>query len=300
MRMRNCLTTACAIGLYFGAASTRSLGQELNRGKLDSTPSTTPSTAPDPGRSGQSSIPEGQYQSSAPFYTASGMPVCRANKATGLIGMDVRDQQNEKVGDVKDVVMDFPSGRVGYVVLSRAGFIGTGESLMAVPPQELRISAAGDHLIINADRITLMNAPKFSYNNWPDPNSMANWNAYWNTDMSAVGGTSVGISTGHASSADTYVSPRLESRYVYDRAIASDHVFRGTIVAIDPAGRTMTVEGLDGTRTFAFSDRPVLTLKSSRNPSLIDFKVGYPVNVGYHQDAAGNYMADSLTRIDAP
>jgi hypothetical protein len=61
----------------------------------------------------------------------------------------------------------------------------------------------------------------------------------------------------------------------------------------------MTVEGPNGSRTFSFADRPVIALKDSRNPSLIDLKVGFPVVVGYQQED-GKYIATTVTRTDAP
>src|SRR4051812_26000292 len=48
----------------------------------------------------------------------------RTNKASGLLGMEVRNSENQKLGEVKDLVMDMNSGRVSYAVLSVGGFLG--------------------------------------------------------------------------------------------------------------------------------------------------------------------------------
>jgi hypothetical protein len=61
----------------------------------------------------------------------------------------------------------------------------------------------------------------------------------------------------------------------------------------------MTVEGEGGSRTFTFTAQPTLVIKSNRYPHLIDFKVGYPVAVGYHEEG-GKCVAHSVIRRDAP
>jgi hypothetical protein len=40
-------------------------------------------------------------------------------------------------------------------------------------------------------------------------------------------------------------------------------------------------------------------LKDNRNPSFSDFKVGYPVSVGFHKEG-DDYVAHSIIRTDAP
>lgn len=234
----------------------------------------------------------------------------KSNKACSLIGMEVRNQQNEKLGDIKDMVIDLPSGQVSYVVLSTGGFLGFGDRLVAIPPSAFQRSADPDFIVIIADKQKIMNAPSFSKANWPDPKS-ANFEAYWASDREAVGAPSVGVSAGSASGQSEYrrdtdrpadrISHRTQSRYSKDRSSADTHAFRGKIVAINPEARTMTVEGEDGaTRDFIFTERPTLDLKSNRNPHLIDYKVGHPVSVGYFEEGDGKYMARSLMRIDAP
>lgn len=72
--------------------------------------------------------------------------------------------------------------------------------------------------------------------------------------------------------------------------------FSGTITMIDPETRTVSVRNDQGeTRTFSFSDKPVLTIKENRAPSLINFKVGYPVVIGHRGDTA-----EVMIRADTP
>lgn len=248
--------------------------------------------------------------------------VSAANKASSLIGMDVRNAQDERLGEIKDLVVDLNSGKISYAVLSVGGFLGIGDKYIAVPPSAFSFSDDQDRLVLNADKAKIENAPSFAKNNWPAVNIPDLQTSYWMPESSAVGTPALGTSgTGSSrSQAETDrdlnrgTSSRIESdrshledhlrsssssRVTPDSSAASRDMFRGRITAIDPQKRTMTVEGPSGSRHFQFDDRPTITLKDSRNPRLTDLKVGFPVVVGYHQEG-GNYIADSVLRSDTP
>lgn len=72
--------------------------------------------------------------------------------------------------------------------------------------------------------------------------------------------------------------------------------FSGTITMLNPETRRVTVRNEQGqTRTFTFSDKPVLNIKENRQPNIVDFKVGYPVTVGHKGDTA-----EIMVRSDTP
>jgi sporulation protein YlmC with PRC-barrel domain len=111
--------------------------------------------------------------------------VRNSNKASGLLGMEVRNPSNEKLGEIKDLVMDMNSGRVSYAVLSVGGFLGIGEKLIALPPGALKVGEQGDHLILNADKSRIQAAPGFAATAWPAPGD-TQINQFWN-DIKATG-----------------------------------------------------------------------------------------------------------------
>jgi sporulation protein YlmC with PRC-barrel domain len=111
--------------------------------------------------------------------------VRRSNKASGLLGMEVRNSENQKLGEVKDLVMDMDSGRVSYAVLSVGGFLGIGEKLIALPPTALKATEAGDHLLLNADKAKIQAAPGFAATAWPAP-SDPQINQFW-SDLRSTG-----------------------------------------------------------------------------------------------------------------
>lgn len=69
---------------------------------------------------------------SAPAYKYSGE--WRASK---LIGVDVYNQQNEKIGDINEILMT-PDGKIAGVVLGVGGFLGMGEHDVLVKLDQLK------------------------------------------------------------------------------------------------------------------------------------------------------------------
>lgn len=124
------------------------------------------------------------------FYPAAAgteaQPAPRAtNRASALIGMNVKNSQNEKLGDVKDIVFDITDGRINYAAVSFGGFLGVGEKLFAVPFKSFDSGKEGNsyHLVLNLDKATLEKAPSFDKDSWPnfaDPN--------WARDIDAAYG----------------------------------------------------------------------------------------------------------------
>jgi len=97
--------------------------------------------------------------------TAPGQPT-RFNKASKLIGMEVQNQDGQRLGDVKDIVINLDKGTVSYAVLSSGGVLGVGEKLLAVPLNAFTRSADEKHLVLNATRENITQAESLG-NNWP-------------------------------------------------------------------------------------------------------------------------------------
>ncbi len=105
-----------------------------------------------------------------------------AAKASDLIGMTVKNNQNEKLGKVEDLALDVESGRVLQVILSTGGFLGIGDTLSAVPPEAFQRDVANDVLHLDADKAKLTGAPKFEMSNWAeccDSNHLADVYSYY-------------------------------------------------------------------------------------------------------------------------
>ena len=99
--------------------------------------------------------------------TLAARPGC-SKKASDLIGMEVKNNQNEKLGKVNDLAVEVESGRIVYVILSTGGFIGIGDTLHAVPPGALHHDVASKTLQLDADKEKLNAAPKFEMAKWAE------------------------------------------------------------------------------------------------------------------------------------
>jgi len=92
----------------------------------------------------------------------------RYMRASKLIGKDVRNAQGEKLGDIKEVIVDVANSRVHYVVLEFGGVLGLGEKHFAYPVRAFKASSDKDDLVLNVDKERLKKAPGFDKNKWPD------------------------------------------------------------------------------------------------------------------------------------
>jgi sporulation protein YlmC with PRC-barrel domain len=110
-------------------------------------------------------------------------------QASKLIHMNVYNAQNEKIGDIKELMLD-KNGKVNTVAIGVGGFLGMGERDVAVKFDQLKwsndppkpaSSAAGtttgsaqsqanrdrnypDHAVLDATKDQLKAMPQFDYN----------------------------------------------------------------------------------------------------------------------------------------
>lgn len=92
----------------------------------------------------------------------------RVLSASTLGGDKVRNAANEDLGKVNEIMIDIPSGRIAYAVLSFGGVLGMGDKLFAVPWNALTVDEDEKGFILDVDRRTLASAPGFDKNDWPD------------------------------------------------------------------------------------------------------------------------------------
>jgi len=96
--------------------------------------------------------------------------------ASTLEGDQVRNSSGEDLGNISEIMIDIPSGRVAYAVLSFGGFLGMGDRLFAIPWSILKVDEDNKNFILDVDKGILKNAPGFDKNNWPDMSDVT-WGA---------------------------------------------------------------------------------------------------------------------------
>src|SRR5262249_45643046 len=93
-------------------------------------------------------------------------------KLNALVGSPFRTEANDKVGTLKDLVVD-ADGRIVYGVMAHGGVAGVGNKLFAVPPAVLQTlapvagSADTKEFTLRVDKATLDNTPGFDDKNYP-------------------------------------------------------------------------------------------------------------------------------------
>ncbi len=92
----------------------------------------------------------------------------RVLAASTLAGDKVRNSTGEDLGKVDEIMIDIPSGRIAYAVLSFGGILRMGNKLFAIPWSALRVDEDDKCFVLDLDKRTLENAPGFDKDNWPD------------------------------------------------------------------------------------------------------------------------------------
>lgn len=86
------------------------------------------------------------------------------------IGESVYNNKGEKLGDIKEIMLDVENGRVAYAVLSFGGFLGIADKLFAVPwnALTLKLETLDTRFLLDVEKERLESAPGFDKDNWPD------------------------------------------------------------------------------------------------------------------------------------
>ena len=88
--------------------------------------------------------------------------------AESIIGTAVENVDRENLGEIKDIMIDLTTGRIGYVVLSFGGILGMGDKLFAIPWKAFSVSQMEKVFFLDVPKDKLEQAPGFDKDNWPD------------------------------------------------------------------------------------------------------------------------------------
>ncbi len=85
-----------------------------------------------------------------------------------VIGVDVKNTQQEDLGEITELMLEKVSGKVAYVVLAFGGILGMGEKYFAVPWNAISYDKNEECFILNKSTAELKNAPGFDKDHWPN------------------------------------------------------------------------------------------------------------------------------------
>jgi sporulation protein YlmC with PRC-barrel domain len=87
--------------------------------------------------------------------------------SSNLIGLDVYNNSNQNVGQIKDIALD-PQGQAKAYIVSVGGFLGMGTRYVALNPNAVKVSYNDSdkkwHATTDASADQLKTAPQFQYN----------------------------------------------------------------------------------------------------------------------------------------
>lgn len=80
----------------------------------------------------------------------------------------VRNLADDKLGDIKDIMLDVDSGRIVYAVISvNEGFLGMNNKYFAIPWKALRFDTDREIALLDISKEKLEKSPGFDKDNWP-------------------------------------------------------------------------------------------------------------------------------------
>jgi sporulation protein YlmC with PRC-barrel domain len=97
-----------------------------------------------------------------------------------ITGDEIHNPSGEKLGELKEIMLDLNSGRVAYAVLSFGGFLGLGDKLFAIPWEMLTLNSEDHAFVLDINKETLENAPGFDKDSWPN---LADYESGWLQDV---------------------------------------------------------------------------------------------------------------------
>jgi sporulation protein YlmC with PRC-barrel domain len=82
-----------------------------------------------------------------------------AIRATKVLGTKVQDPKGQKIGEVKDVVLDKESNNILFAVVSFGGFLGMAEKYHPLPWAALDYDESQNSYVVNYTKEQLQAAP---------------------------------------------------------------------------------------------------------------------------------------------
>lgn len=92
----------------------------------------------------------------------------RVLPVSALMSNRVFNGEGEELGRIEELMLDVPSGRIAYAVLSFGGFLGFGDKNFAVPFEALAFDPEHERVLLDVPRERLEQAEGFDKDHPPD------------------------------------------------------------------------------------------------------------------------------------
>lgn len=107
-------------------------------------------------------------------------------RADVMIGSDIRNRKDEKLGEIEDIVLDPAQQNIAYVLASRGGFLGIGENLVAVRWKDIRVTEDHELYVLNIPKSAFDKAPtvdRTSFEKTADPGWRQELDRFWDQTL---------------------------------------------------------------------------------------------------------------------
>jgi len=109
-----------------------------------------------------------RYRTGDDYWSSGGEgPGPQVMAADTLTGDEVRNGAGEMLGEITDIMLDVPTGRVAYAVMSVGGVMGVGAKLFAIPWSAMQLDTANKCFRLNVAKERIDEAPGFDKDHWP-------------------------------------------------------------------------------------------------------------------------------------
>lgn len=102
--------------------------------------------------------------------------VRRVVRATELIGLTVKNHQDDSIGDINEIILNGAHERITAFVVSSGGFLGIADTLSVLPAEAITVTK--EAVIVDATKESLEQSPRFTTETWPksmnDPDYLVN------------------------------------------------------------------------------------------------------------------------------
>lgn len=122
-------------------------------------------------------------------HLANAQPVTdmtRMMRADIVVGAEVRNPKDERLGEIKDLILDPARQDIAYVLVSRGGFLGLGAELVAVRWRDLRVTEDHELYVLNITKAAFDKAPtvdRASFERMADSGWRTDWNRFWDQNL---------------------------------------------------------------------------------------------------------------------
>jgi sporulation protein YlmC with PRC-barrel domain len=115
-----------------------------------------------------------------------------AFRSDQLLDTDVRSMTDASLGSVHDLVLDPQSGKIAYLIVSRGGVFGIGESYVPVPWDDFRTTTNASLFVLDTTKAVMNAAPTvgddaFSHSGQFDQQRQT-VDAYWKAHLPVIAG----------------------------------------------------------------------------------------------------------------